>query len=188
MAKKTTVVKHYGRVSETPGFPEENSQEISTKSELIQGGVGQVDFSLKITGGGGGLPRGGGGAKGAGRVSAGNFGAGGAFFFFGPEMSTKLIRRSIFNTAGSFGLLGRGGPLGSQCAHPFPNLKRGCSQSELQVPNLFSCSEECGEVFGDKFHSKATTMGSKPQTHARASGGAELRRAKLGNGLHHCPA
>ena len=29
-------------------------------------------------------------------------------------------------------------------------FRRGCSQSELQVTNVFSCSEECGEVFGDK--------------------------------------
>ena len=29
-------------------------------------------------------------------------------------------------------------------------VRRGCSQSELQVTNFFSWSEECGEVFGDK--------------------------------------
>ena len=34
--KITTVVKHYGRVSETPCFLGENSQEISTDNELIR--------------------------------------------------------------------------------------------------------------------------------------------------------
>ena len=32
----TTVVKHYGRVSETPCFPRENSQEVSSDSELLR--------------------------------------------------------------------------------------------------------------------------------------------------------
>ena len=32
-----------------------------------------------------------------------------------------------------------------------PDVRRGCSQSEFQVTNFFSCSEECGEVLGDKF-------------------------------------
>ena len=31
-----TVVKHYGRVSETPCFPGEHSQKISTDSELLR--------------------------------------------------------------------------------------------------------------------------------------------------------
>ena len=52
--KNTTVAKHYGRVSETPCFPVENTQDISTDSELIYG-------------------------------------------------DSELIRRNIFNTAGSFG-------------------------------------------------------------------------------------
>ena len=30
------------------------------------------------------------------------------------------------------------------------SVRRGCSQSERQVTKFFSCSEECGEVFGDK--------------------------------------
>ena len=30
-------------------------------------------------------------------------------------------------------------------------IRRGCSQSEFQFPNLGPCSEECGEVFSDKF-------------------------------------
>ena len=34
--KNTTVAKQYGRASETPCFPEENSQEIPTDSELIR--------------------------------------------------------------------------------------------------------------------------------------------------------
>ena len=34
--KNTTVAKQYGRVSETPCFPGENSQEISKDSELIR--------------------------------------------------------------------------------------------------------------------------------------------------------
>ena len=29
-------------------------------------------------------------------------------------------------------------------------VRRRCSQSELQMTNSFSCSEECREVFGDK--------------------------------------
>ena len=33
-------------------------------------------------------------------------------------------------------------------------LRRGYSQSEFQVTNFFSCSEECGEVFGDIFLSR----------------------------------
>ena len=51
-----------------------------------------VDFLLKIPeGGGGGFP-GGRGGRGAGRVSAANWGMGGGakFFFFGAEMSTKF--------------------------------------------------------------------------------------------------
>ena len=36
VTKNTTVVKQYGRVSETPCFPGENSQEISANSELIR--------------------------------------------------------------------------------------------------------------------------------------------------------
>ena len=35
-SKTTTVANHYGRVSETPCFPGENSQEISTNSELLR--------------------------------------------------------------------------------------------------------------------------------------------------------
>ena len=34
----------------------------------------------------------------------------------------------------------------------FEKIRRGCSQSEFQVTNLFSCGEECGEIFGDKFY------------------------------------
>ena len=36
VVKNTMVAQHYGRVSETPCFPGENSQEISTDSELIR--------------------------------------------------------------------------------------------------------------------------------------------------------
>ena len=36
-------------------------------------------------------------------------------------------------------------------AQTLRKIRRGCSQSEFQVINFFSCSEECGEVFGDKF-------------------------------------
>ena len=44
---------------------------------------------------------------------------------------------------------------GEFSAKPAANLsifRQGCSQSEFQVTNFFSCSEECvwGEVFGDK--------------------------------------
>ena len=55
-------------------------------------------------------------------------------------------------------------------SHPLvEDIRRGCSQSEFQVTNFFSCSEGCGEVHGDKFKAyfswEILTEYSRPEIH-----------------------
>ena len=56
MAKNTTVVKHYGRVSETPCFPGEKSQGITTDSENYCGDRELIRCSIFNTTGSFGQP------------------------------------------------------------------------------------------------------------------------------------
>ena len=54
----------------------------------------EVGFLLKSQEGGG-VPRRGGGGRGAGSVSAGNLGGGSKYFFSGPKFPPRLIRRGV---------------------------------------------------------------------------------------------